>query len=90
MNSYQAKNAVIGIHKGDMIATEVYDNVVVMWFRSPTGDSSDSYQYRMECRDNRQATEIANRHNKVWGINYIHLDVIAEEEPQYEEDLSII
>ena len=66
----------VAIHKGDMVATEVYDNVVVMWFRSPTGDSSDSYRYTMECRDHQQAVVIANRHNKVWGINYFHLDEI--------------
>lgn len=66
----------VAIHKGDMVATEVNDNIITMWFRSPTGDSSDSYLYTMECRDHQQAVAIANRHNKAWGINYFHLDEI--------------
>lgn len=66
----------VEIHKGDMICTEVLDNIVVMWFRSPTGDSSDSHTFRMTCRDHKQAVEIANRHNAAWGVPHFHLDEI--------------
>jgi hypothetical protein len=66
----------VAIAKGDLICTEVIDCVVRMWFSSPTGDSSDSHIFDMWCRDHKQAVEIANRHNKAWGINHFHLDEI--------------
>lgn len=69
-------NNTVAIHKGDLVATEVMNNIVTMWFRSPTGDSSDSHIFRMECRDHQQAVAIANRHNKVWGLAYFHLDEV--------------
>ena len=63
-------------NKGNLVATEVFDNVIKFWFRSPTGDSSDSVHYHMECLSHSQAVAIANTHNKIWGLSYFHLDEV--------------
>lgn len=58
------------ILKGDLVATTICENIVSLWFASPTGDSSDSQILTLTCRDNEQAEFVAKRHREVWGLNY--------------------
>lgn len=58
-----------GIIKGDLCATVVIDNIVSLWFQSPTGDSSDSQILELVCLNNEQAEMVAKRHREVWGID---------------------
>lgn len=58
--------------KGSLLWTEVYGNIVELWFASPTGDSSDTLTFRMNCVSNAQAVTIANHHNATWKIPHTH------------------
>lgn len=53
-----------GTFKGHML----YGTTLELWFSSPTGDSSDSVIFKMECASHEQAADIAAMHHKVWGI----------------------
>jgi hypothetical protein len=55
------------MNKGAYRGYMVYGNIVELWFSSPTGDSSDSIQFKMTCTSPEQAMEIALMHNRVWG-----------------------
>lgn len=52
-----------GAYRGYMI----YGNIVELWFSSPTGDETDTVQFKMTCVDHEQAMSIALMHNRVWG-----------------------
>lgn len=54
--------------KGSLVAAYNQGNVVWLWFRSPTGDSSDSHRFQMTCHDEAQARVIAESHRNAWGI----------------------
>lgn len=54
--------------KGSLVAAYNQGNVVWLWFRSPTGDESDSYRFQMTCHNEAQARVIAESHRNVWGI----------------------
>ena len=59
------------LNKGSFKGYVRHDNVLDLWFSSPTGDSSDSVIFTMTCLNGEQAQEIADMHLKVWGlINY--------------------
>jgi hypothetical protein len=45
--------------KGLPIAVVPQGNIVQIWFSSPTGDSSDSFQMNLPCHNNEQARAIA-------------------------------
>lgn len=46
--------------KGMPVAVQTIGSYVEIWFRSPTGDSSDSHILRMPCVDEDQAERIAD------------------------------
>jgi hypothetical protein len=52
------------------IPTSVYaqNNCVVVWVNSPTGDSSDSFQYNIPCLSQEQAEVIAETWRSVWAL----------------------
>ena len=54
--------------KGSLVAAYNQGNVVWLWFRSPTGDESDSHRFQMTCHDEAQAMVIAESHRNAWGI----------------------
>lgn len=54
--------------KGDLSATVIYDNILQLWFHSPTGDICDSQILELVCVDNEQANFIAKRHREAWGL----------------------
>ncbi len=57
--------------KGSLVAAYNEGKVVWLWFRSPTGDSSDSHRFQMTCHDEEQAKAIAQHHRVLWNIpNY--------------------
>jgi|GEM_PF-1515016 len=59
-------------YKGGLIATDVTDTHVTLWFSSPTGDSSDAHLFTIPCVTHSQAVALANKHNEMWGIDVIH------------------
>ena len=46
----------------------VTDSMIEIWIPSPTGDSSDSLIFRMECVNNAQAQTIAKAWYKAFNI----------------------
>jgi len=52
------------------IPTSVYaeNSYVIVWVNSPTGDSSDSFQYRIPCLSQEQAEVIAETWRSVWAL----------------------
>ena len=55
--------------KGAVIAAYAQGNSVVIWMSSPTGDSSDSFQYHLPCVNESQAEVIAQMWKTTWGLN---------------------
>lgn len=55
--------------KGAVIAAYAQGNRVVIWMSSPTGDSSDSFQYNLPCVNESQAEVIAQMWKNAWGLN---------------------
>jgi hypothetical protein len=55
--------------KGAVIAAYAQGNSVVIWMSSPTGDSSDSFQYSLPCVNDTQAEVIAQMWKNTWGLN---------------------
>lgn len=53
--------------KGSFLGYVAYDNILELWFSSPTGDESDVILLRMPCVSSEQAHEIARMHQQVWG-----------------------
>lgn len=56
------------IHKGDITAIRIFDTALYFYFRSPTGDSSDTGVMTMPCLNKEQATAIAQRYGALLGI----------------------
>jgi hypothetical protein len=54
--------------KGMPVAVQTVGTYVEIWFRSPTGDSSDSHILRMPCNNTEQAEEIANNWRNLFGF----------------------
>lgn len=54
------------IQKGDLVYAEAIGKEVSLWFRSPTGDSSDVQINKLYCSTEAQAEYIALRHQEVW------------------------
>jgi len=54
--------------KGSLVAAFAFGSMVEMWFQSPTGDSSDSQQFLMDCATREQAEFIASVHRAKWGL----------------------
>jgi len=52
------------------VPTSVYaeNSCVVVWVKSPTGDSSDSFVYNIPCLSQEQALIIAGTWRKVWSL----------------------
>ncbi len=59
----------ITTHKGDITAIRILDTELHFWFRSPTGDESDSGIMTMPCLNKEQATAIAQRYGALLGID---------------------
>ena len=58
--------------KGNVSATRVRSNLVDIWFQSPDGDSSDVQVFELRCASHTQAIDIANRYNKMFGVEFTH------------------
>lgn len=56
-------------HKGDVVAIRIFDTAIDIYFRSPTGDSSDSGILTMPCLNKEQATAIAQRWGTAFGVD---------------------
>lgn len=54
--------------KGCLVAAFASGDVVEMWFQSPTGDSSDSQIFYLQCESEYQADLIAAVHRRVWAV----------------------
>jgi hypothetical protein len=54
--------------KGMPCAVLVHGTTVEIWFRSPTGDSSDSHIFRMPCLSENQAEVIAETYRLVFAL----------------------
>lgn len=54
--------------KGSVVGVVTLGDAVEVWVLSPTGDSSDSFQYIIPCRTEAQAEVIAEMWRKVWGL----------------------
>ena len=54
--------------KGAVVATYAKGKSVIVWVASPTGDSSDSFQYTIPCVNEQQAEVIAEMWRNTWGI----------------------
>ncbi len=54
--------------RGKIVAAYNEGNVLWLWFSSPTGDSSDSHQFRIPCIDVHQAQEIAEYYHDVCDV----------------------
>ena len=46
-------------NKGSMVAAVAIDNIVQVWFQSPTGDETDSCIFGLPCHDVVQAEHVA-------------------------------
>lgn len=54
--------------KGSVTACYAQGSRVEVWVSSPTGDSSDSFNYTIPCLSEAQAEVVAEMWRKVWGI----------------------
>lgn len=54
--------------KGLPSSVYAQNNCVVIWVSSPTGDSSDSFQYSIPCLSQEQAEVIAETWRSVWAL----------------------
>ena len=55
--------------RGNLVAATVEGNHVLLWFQSPTGDSSDVQIATLVCHNNEQAIEIKDRHCQLWNLS---------------------
>jgi hypothetical protein len=56
-------------YKGTPIALQVVDNTLTVWLSSPTGDSTDSHRFTIQCLTVRQAYALAKVWQDTWGID---------------------
>jgi hypothetical protein len=54
--------------KGSLSGVMVWGSQVELWYKSPTGDSSDCIIHTLPCLNETQAQVIADLHRKVWGL----------------------
>lgn len=54
--------------KGSLRGIVVIDNILQLWYSSPTGDSSDVAIHELTCINNDQANAIGEMHLKVWKL----------------------
>jgi hypothetical protein len=54
--------------KGSVTACYAEGTRVQVWVSSPTGDSSDSFNYTIPCLSETQAEAVAEMWRKAWGI----------------------
>lgn len=54
--------------KGSVVGVMVLGESVQVWVSSPTGDSSDSFQYIIPCQTQEQATVVAEMWRKTWSL----------------------
>lgn len=61
--------------KGQIIVAQVLGQganwTVRLWFSSPTGDSSDTFQFDLPCLSLGQACEIADSYNAVYSPAFV-------------------
>jgi hypothetical protein len=58
--------------KGDITAIRIFDTELHFFFKSPTGDSTDTGTLIMPCLNKAQATEIALRYGVMLGLPASH------------------
>jgi hypothetical protein len=58
--------------KGDITAIRILDKELHFFFKSPTGDSTDTGNWIMPCLNKAQATEIALRYGSLLGLPASH------------------
>jgi hypothetical protein len=58
--------------KGDITAIRILDKELHFFFKSPTGDSTDTGNWIMPCLNKTQATEIALRFGAMLGLPASH------------------
>ena len=61
------ESAVIPM-KGSLRGIVVIDNILQLWYSSPTGDSSDVCIQELTCINNAQANTIGEMHLRVWKL----------------------
>jgi hypothetical protein len=54
--------------KGSVFFINTVVDMVEIWIQSPTGDSTDSYIYRIRCSSEAQAQAVAKLWKAVWGL----------------------
>lgn len=54
--------------KGAVVAAYAQGSTVFVWVQSPTGDSSDSFTYRLPCINESQAAVVAEMWRRVWEL----------------------
>lgn len=62
------KESAIIPMKGSLRGIVVIDNILQLWYSSPTGDSSDVAIHELTCINNAQANTIGEMHLKVWNL----------------------
>ena len=54
--------------KGAVVASYAEGKSVIVWVASPTGDSSDAFQYTIPCVNEAQAEVVAEMWRTTWDI----------------------
>jgi hypothetical protein len=54
--------------KGAVVGVMQFGTTVEVWVSSPTGDSSDSFTYKIPCLNEEQAKVVAEMWQKVWNL----------------------
>lgn len=54
--------------KGSLRGIVVIDNILQLWYSSPTGDSSDVCIHELTCINNTHANTIGEMHLRVWKL----------------------
>lgn len=54
--------------KGSVVAAYASGTKVEVWVASPTGDSSDSFQFTIPCLNEHQAEVVAEMWRTIWEI----------------------
>jgi hypothetical protein len=56
------------VMKGIPVSVYASESSVVVWVKSPTGDSSDSFIFNIPCLSQEQAMTIAKTWRDVWAL----------------------
>lgn len=54
--------------KGGVVSSYAEGKSVIVWVASPTGDSSDVFQYTIPCINEEQAEVVAEMWRTIWDI----------------------